>query len=63
MIPLTKEQAEALAVRIEARATMHWLRMNQIDDQQTCRQSLISAGTLEDLATEIRNGTFIEVQP
>ena len=51
MTPLTKEQAEALADRIEARA----FRTAGIGNRA-------SAATLERLATEIRDGTFIEVQ-
>ena len=52
MTPLTPEQIEALAKRIEARAK--WLR--SYGEWQ-------EASALEYLSTEIRDGTFFEVQP
>jgi hypothetical protein len=60
MTPLTPEQIEAMAKRIEARAMEHWLMINNIDEPWKCRKALANASMLEDLATEIRDGTFFE---
>ena len=51
MTPLTKEQAEALADRIEAYARQ------DLDDDWVDGILLLNS-----LAAEIRDGTFIEVQ-
>ena len=59
MTPLTKEQAEALADRIEARAKQ--VRKSGVT-RMTHALADWSAITLDKLATEIRDGTFIEVQ-
>ncbi len=65
MTPLTKEQAEALADRIEARAegvSVHADAAYQVGQMIVMAQHLQRAEVLFDLATEIRDGTFIEVQ-
>lgn len=60
MTPLTKEQAEALADRIEARAA----RMTCANDEHGIVQlgHIVADSVLTMLATEIRDGTFIEVR-
>jgi len=52
MTPLTPEQIEALAKRIEARAA----KLRDADDWA-------GAAELEGLAEDICDGTFFEVQP
>lgn len=54
MTPLTKEQAEALADRIERRIINY--------TAGTVAPSWQFMQALKQLATEIRDGTFIEVQ-
>ena len=61
MTPLTKEQAEVVALSLEARAQSLWktpvkriwLGISPHQEASVC----------DKLATEIRNGTFIEVAP
>ncbi|CAB4137195.1 hypothetical protein UFOVP319_14 [uncultured Caudovirales phage] len=66
MTPLTKEQADALAEKfrrmaVECRAKMFVELQNC--DHKTAYGLQGVATFLDALATEIRNGTFIEVQP
>ena len=60
MTPLTKEQAEALAERIKARAE----RMTCSNNEHGIVQLgyIVADSVLVMLADEIRAGTFIEVQ-
>jgi hypothetical protein len=66
MTPLTKEQAEALARVFDERVRRAEINGEFAEDDRNPEAALCYraiAVELDDISHEIRNGTFIEVQP